>query len=169
MVGMLGLPSACCYYVAHWPGRGTTLAVYFRRAAVRQAFVMTAVSGLILWWLHYRLRLPTILTIEYTSAAAGTAIALYGTCFVQGLGDFTRFNLIRVISAALSAAPMLVIALMMRLTPLRPVWRIWFLPGVALPWAGAGFAGPTDRAITGRSRPMSAARSARMAGGAWPV
>ena len=129
MVGMLGLPSACCYYVAHWPGRSTTLAVYFRRAAVRQAFVMTAVSGLILWWLHYRLRLPTILTIEYTSAAAGTAIALYGTCFVQGLGDFTRFNLIRVISAALSAAPMLVIALMVHLTPaeaglayLVPIW-----------------------------------------------
>lgn len=152
MVGMLGLPSACCYYVAHWPERSTTMAAYFRRVAVWQAFVMTAVSGLILWWLHYRLRLPTILTIEYTSSAAGTAIALYGTCFVQGLGDFTRFNLIRVISAGLSAAPMLVIALMVHLTPaeaglayLVPTWC-----SAALGWSWLRRAGRP-----GDTRPLS--------------
>ena len=129
MVGMLGLPSACCYYVAHWPERSTTLAAYFQRVAIRQAVVMIAVSVPVLWWLHYRLRLPTILTIEYTSAAAGTAIALYGTCFLQGQGDFTRFNVMRATAGGLAAAPMLVIALMVHLTSaeaglayLVPIW-----------------------------------------------
>ena len=152
MVGALGLPSACTYYVAHWPERSTTLAAYFRRAAVRQAVVMTAVSGLFLWWLYNRLRLPTILTIEYTSAAAGTAIALYGTCFVQGLGDFTRFNLIRVLSAGLSVVPMLVIALMVHLTPaeaglayLIPTWC-----SAALGWRWLRRGGKRDD-----SRPLS--------------
>ena len=152
MVGALGLPSACTYYVAHWPERSATLAAYFRRTAVRQAFAMTAISGLILWWLHYRLRLPTILTIEYTSAAAGTAIALYGTCFVQGLGDFTRFNLIRVLSAGLSVVPMLVIALTVHLTPaeaglayLIPTWC-----SAALGWRWLRRGGKPDD-----SRPLS--------------
>jgi O-antigen/teichoic acid export membrane protein len=148
MVGMLGLPSACCYYVAHWPARSITLAAHFRRAAARQAVVMTAVSALFLWWLHYRLRLQAILTIEYTVSAAGTAIALYGTCFVQGLGDFTRFNLIRLVSAGLSVAPMLAIAFMVHLTPaeaglayLVPTWC-----SAALGWSwlrGGGRPGDT--------------------------
>ena len=47
---------------------------------------------------------------------AGTAIALYGTCFLQGQGDFTRFNVMRATAGGLAAAPMLVIALMVHLT-----------------------------------------------------
>ena len=130
---------------------------------------MTAISGLILWWLHYRLRLPTILTIEYTSAAAGTAIALYGTCFMQGLGDFARFNLIRVLSAGLSVVPMLVIALMVHLTPAEAGLAYLIPTGAARPWAGGGFAGAPNRTITDRSLALSAARSAHMAGVVWPV
>ena len=125
--------------MAHWPERNAALAIFFRRVAVQQAFVMTVVSALVLWWLHSRLHLPMALTIEYISWAPSAAIALYGACLKQGLGDFTRFNLVRVISGGLPAVPMLAMAMVVRLTPaeaglayLVPTWcsaamaYIWF-------------------------------------------
>ncbi len=88
MVGIVGLPSSCSYYVARWPDRRATLAAFFSRIALRQALVMTVISGAVMWWLHARLRLPSPLAMEYVTWAGGTAIALYGTCYVQGLGGF---------------------------------------------------------------------------------
>ena len=129
MVGMLGIPAAFTYYVAHWPGRRDVLAAYFRRAMAWQALAMTAASGLILFWLHLRLHLPTILTCEYVSWAAGANVSLYAMCYVQGLGNFGRFNLIRAVSSGMSALPMVVLAVSVRLTPaeacaayLAPTW-----------------------------------------------
>lgn len=136
MVGLIGLPSSCAYHVARWANRRATLAVLFSRFALQQAFVMTVVSAAVMWWLHLRLRLPAPLAIEYMTWAAVTAIALYGTCFVQGLGDFKRFNMIRLVSGALPAVLMLGGAASVHLTPpeagaayLIPAWC-----GAALAW-----------------------------------
>jgi O-antigen/teichoic acid export membrane protein len=129
MVGSLGVPSSCTYHAARWVDRRTALAVWLSRIAARQAIAMTAVSAAILWWLHFRLRLPPLLTIEYTTWAATATITLYGSCYAQGLGDFARFNMIRVISGAAPAALMLPIAAATHLTPaeagaayLAPIW-----------------------------------------------
>ena len=100
VIGIIGLPSSCSYHVARWPDRRATLAVLFRRTALRQAAVMTALSGAILWWLHLRLTLPPLLVIEYSTWAAGTGLVLYGACYAQGLGEFARFNMIRIIPGA---------------------------------------------------------------------
>jgi O-antigen/teichoic acid export membrane protein len=129
MVGIVGLPSSCSYYVARWPDRRATLATFFSRIALRQALVMTVISGAVMWWLHVRLRLPSPLVMEYVTWAGGTAVALYGTCYVQGLGDFRRFNAIRSIPGILPAVLMLGATVTVRLTPaeagaayLIPAW-----------------------------------------------
>jgi O-antigen/teichoic acid export membrane protein len=126
---MAGLPSACCYYIARWPERRSALARYFVRAALAQGAAMTVVSGFIFWWLYLRLHLEWSLCAEFTTWAAGSAIAVYGMCLVQGLGDFRRFNVNRVICNGLPLLPMAVLALAARLTPaeagaayLVPAW-----------------------------------------------
>jgi O-antigen/teichoic acid export membrane protein len=116
-VGSLGLLSSCSYYVARWPGRRAAVVTWLRRIAVRQAIAMTAVSMGILWWLHLHLAIAPLLTIEFVTWAAAATIGLYGACYVQGLGDFTRFNLIRVIPGIATAALMIAGAVAVRLTP----------------------------------------------------
>ena len=129
MVGSLGLPSSCTYHVARWPDRRAALVIWFRQIAARQAVAMTAVSAIVLWWFRFRLHLPALLTIEYTTWAAAATVILYATCYVQGLGDFVRFNVIRVIPGAAPAVLMLADALAVRMTPaeagaayLIPTW-----------------------------------------------
>src|SRR5579875_1462344 len=75
VIAMAGLPSACCYYIARWKQRRSSLARYFRRAALGQGLVMTMLSGFIFWWLYLRLHLESSLCIEFTTWAAGSAIA----------------------------------------------------------------------------------------------
>jgi O-antigen/teichoic acid export membrane protein len=129
VVMMAGLPSACCYYIARWPERRSALARYFRRASLGQAAVMTVLSGFIFWWLYLRLHLEASLCVEFTTWAAGSAIAVYGMCLVQGLEDFRRFNINRAICNGLPLVPMAAMALAVRLTPaeagaayLVPAW-----------------------------------------------
>ena len=129
MVGNLGLPSSCSYHVARWPDRRAVLADWYRRVALRQAFAMTVVSGLILWWLRLSLHLPPLLTIEYVTWAAGATISLYAACYTQGLADFSRFNTIRMIPSIAPAGLMVANAAMAHLTPsvagaayLGPTW-----------------------------------------------
>lgn len=129
MLGNLGLPSSCSYYVARWPNRRASLAIWFRRTALRQAIAMTGASGAILWWLHFRLHLPPLLAIEYTTWAAPATITLYATCYAQGLGDFAKFNLFRVIPSVLPAGLMIVGTVTVHLTAaeaaaayLAPTW-----------------------------------------------
>jgi O-antigen/teichoic acid export membrane protein len=131
MVGSLGLPSSCSYYVARWPNVRTALATWFRRIAIRQAIGMTIVSIAILGWLNFRLRLGSLLIVEYTTWPAAATISLYAACYAQGLGDFTRFNLLRVIPSVLPAGLMFGGAVMVRLTPgeaaaayLVPTWCV---------------------------------------------
>jgi O-antigen/teichoic acid export membrane protein len=78
---------------------------------------MTAVSTAVLWWLHLDLGLAPPLTIEFMAWAAASTITVYGTCYVQGLGDFTRFNALRVVPGAVTAALMLAGEVAVRLTP----------------------------------------------------
>lgn len=129
VIAMAGLPSACCYYVARWPRRQSALARYFRRASIGQAAAMTVVSGFIFWWLYLRLHLESSLCAEFTTWAAGSAIAVYGMCLVQGLGDFRRFNINRLICNGLPVVPMAAFGVAARLTPaeagaayLVPAW-----------------------------------------------
>ena len=128
-VGSLGLHSSCSYYLARWPDREAVLATWFRRIAARQAIAMTAVSFAVLWWLHVHLGVGTLLTIEYTTWAAGATIGLYGVTYAQGSLDFTRFNRARLLSGAMPGALMLLGALALHLTPaeagaayLIPTW-----------------------------------------------
>ena len=128
-VGSLGLHSSCSYHLARWPDRRAVLVTWLKRIAARQAIAMTAVSTIILWWLHLRLRLTPLLTIEYMTWAAAATITLYGTAYAQGSGDFTRFNAIRMISSVIPAALIVASALALRLTPaeagaayLVPTW-----------------------------------------------
>jgi len=129
MIGSLGLPSSCSYHVARWPDRRPALTTWLRRIAIRQAIAMTAVSAAMLFGLQIRLRIAPLLTIEYTTWAAAATITLYGTCYVQGLGAFARFNAIRVIPGTVPAVLMLASAATVRLTPaeagaayLLPTW-----------------------------------------------
>jgi antigen flippase len=135
MVGSLGLQSSCSYYLARWPHRQTALVAWFRRVAARQAIGMTVVSFIILWWLHIRLGLGTLLTIEYMTWAAAGTIALYGTVYAQGSFNFSRFNRIRLISGASPAALMLIGALVLRLTPAE-AGAAYLVPA----WCGAALA-----------------------------
>jgi O-antigen/teichoic acid export membrane protein len=117
MVGSLGLLSSCSYHVAIWPDRRSALAAWVRRIAARQAIAMTIVSAAIMWWLHIRLRVAPILTIEYTTWAGFAVITVYGVSYLRGLGDFARFNLMRAIPGAIPAVLMLGNAMALDLTP----------------------------------------------------
>jgi antigen flippase len=155
VVAMAGLPSACCYYVARWPQRRSALARYFARAAAAQGFAMTIVSGFIFWWLYLRLHLESSLCVEFTTWAAGSAIAVYGMCLVQGLGDFKRFNLNRAICNGLPVVPMAVMALAARLTPAEAgaayLVPAWIAAVLSLYWfrrlSRAAAAGPQAAAV----------------------
>ena len=102
---------------------------WFRRIAIRQAIAMTIASTAILGWLHFHLRLGSLLTVEYSTWAAATMIALYAACYPQGLGAFGRFNLLRVVPGVLPALLMFIEATTVHLTPaeaaaayLVPTW-----------------------------------------------
>jgi len=135
IAGSLGLHSSCSYHVARWPDRRAVLAGWFRRIAARQAIAMTAVSIGVLWWLHVHLRIGTLLTIEYTTWAAGATIGLYGVTYAQGTRDFARFNSARLISGAMPAALMLLGTLAPRLTPAE-AGAAYLIPT----WCGAALA-----------------------------
>ena len=156
MVGSLGLLSSCSYHVARWPERRSALCRWFRRIAARQAVGMTVVSAALLTWLHFRLHLAAILTFEYMTWAPAATITLYGTCYVQGLGDFRRFNLIRVIPGAVPALIMIPIPLLVRLTPaeagaayLLPIWCSAFL---AWAWLLRATKRPLSRPLSSTER-----------------
>jgi O-antigen/teichoic acid export membrane protein len=156
VIGMLGIPSACIYYVAHWPQRRDALAAYFRRTMVWQGLAMTVASGLVLWWLHHRLHLSTILTWEYVSWTAGANVGLYAMAYVQGLGSFRQFNIIRAVSGGLPAVPMIVLALSLRLTPaeagaayLVPTWAAAVL---GYRWLRQDRGTPGPRSLTPQER-----------------
>jgi O-antigen/teichoic acid export membrane protein len=140
-VGSLGLPSSFSYHLARWPHDRAWLLGWFRRIGTRQAIAMTAASTAVLWWLHLRLHVPLLLTTEYTTWAAAATITLYGTAYAQGLDNFSRFNVIRMISAVMPAALITAGAAALRLTPaeagagyLIPAWSsavlamIWLRP-----------------------------------------
>jgi O-antigen/teichoic acid export membrane protein len=156
MVGIVGLPSSCAYHVARWPDRRAPLAALFRRIAARQAFAMTVASAGILWWLHFWLHLPLLLTVEYTTGAAGTAIALYGASYAQGLADFGRFNTIRAIPSALPAVLMLSVAMAVHLTPAEAgaayLIPAWCSAGLAWVWLRRASAGAGSRPLSQRDR-----------------
>lgn len=129
VLGLLGLPSACTYYVARWPHRREALVNFFSRAAAWQAAAVSVVSGTFLWWLHLRLHLPSLLTIEYMSWAAGSGVSLYGASLAQGKINFRDVNRIRVISLAMPTVPILGLVLTVQLTPAEagaayvvPIW-----------------------------------------------
>ncbi len=117
---------------------------------------MTVVSAALLTWLHFRLHLAAILTFEYMTWAPAATITLYGTCYVQGLGDFRRFNLIRVIPGAVPALIMIPIPLLVRLTPaeagaayLLPIWCSAFL---AWAWLLRATKRPLSRPLSSTER-----------------
>jgi O-antigen/teichoic acid export membrane protein len=129
MVGSLGMLSSCSYHVARWPDRRPALAAWLRRIAVWQATTTTIVSAAVMWWLHERFRLSPVLTAEYTTWAGASVMTLYGTCYVQGLGSFTRFNVIRIIPGSIPVVLMLATAMAAHLTTaeagaayLVPIW-----------------------------------------------
>jgi O-antigen/teichoic acid export membrane protein len=138
MLGNLGLASSCSYYVARWPDRRPALAAWFKSLALRQAIAMTVASGGLLWWLHVSLRLPSLLAIEYTTWAAGATISLYATCYAQGLGDFTRFNLLRMIPGILPAGLMMGATVTAHLTVAEAaaayLLPTWFAAILAVVW-----------------------------------
>lgn len=157
MVAIVGLPSSCSYYVARWPDRRATLATFFSRIALRQALVMTVISGAVMWCLHLRLRLPSPLAIEYVTWAGGTAIALYGASYVQGLGGgFGRFNAIRSITGILPAVLMLGATVTIRLTPAEAgaayLLPTWISAGVAWAWLRQAGRGNGARRLSYRDR-----------------
>lgn len=164
VIGMLGVPSACTYYVAHWPERRDALAAFFHRVMVWQSLAMTAASALLLWWLHRRLHLPTMLTYEYASWAAGANVVLYAVCYLQGQGDFKRFNIIRAVGGGLPALPMIALAFSLRLTPTE-AGAAYLIPT----WAAAGLGyrwlrkdqGTTDQ------RPLTASERRTVLSYAW--
>lgn len=138
MVGSLGLLSSCSYHVARWPDRRSALATWSIRIAAGQAVAMTAVSAIVLCWLQLRVHLEPILTIEYTTWAAAATITLYGVCYAQGLSDFARFNILRVIPCAVPAVLMLGIAMATRMTPAEAgaayLIPTWFSAIIACIW-----------------------------------
>lgn len=128
VVGILGLPPTCTYYVARWVDRREALVSFFIRAAVWQAIAVGVVGGMFLWWLHIQLHLPTLLIVEYTSWAPAAGIALYGIGLAQGTACFRDVNLIRGISLAAPTVLMLALAFTVQLTPVE---------------AGAAYVAPT--------------------------
>ena len=157
MVGNLGLPSSCSYHVARWPDRRAVLVARFRRIALQQAAAMTLVSVFILWWLRIRLRLEPQLAAEYVSWAGAATITLYSACYAQGLGDFFRFNVIRLIPAVMPALLMAASSSALHLTPvviaatyLVPTWASAVL-GYA--WLGSASRASLDcRSLSPRER-----------------
>ena len=135
VVGILGLPSACTYYAARWPGRREALVRFFIRAAAWQAAAATVVSAGLLWWLRIRLHLPTVLTAEYVTWAAAAEIGLYGMCFAQGIQDFRYVNLIRALTSAAPTVPLLALVIVVRLTP-SEAGGAYVIPA----WVGAAIA-----------------------------
>jgi O-antigen/teichoic acid export membrane protein len=117
--GSLGLLSSCSYYAARWPDRRPAFAVWLAGISARQAAGMTVVSASVLWWLHFHLTLPDPLSSEFMIWPAATMVTLYGACYMQGAGDFRRFNFIRVIPGALTALLMSVQVLVVHLTPVE--------------------------------------------------
>ena len=117
VAGILGLPSACTYYAARWPGRREALVRFFIRAAAWQAVAVTVVSAGLLWWLRVRLHLPLVLTAEYITWAAAAEIGLYGMCYAQGILDFRHVNVIRALTSAAPTVPLLVLVAAVHLTP----------------------------------------------------
>jgi O-antigen/teichoic acid export membrane protein len=116
-IGSLGLLSSCSYHVARWPHRRKALLAWLRRISIRQSAGMVVVSACVLWLLHIRLGLPGLVAVEFTVWAPVTTITLYGACYVQGLGDFKRFNSLRVVPGMLTSALMLISATAVHLTP----------------------------------------------------
>jgi O-antigen/teichoic acid export membrane protein len=145
MVGSLGMLSSCSYHVACWPGRRSALAGWLRRIAAWQVAITTIISAAVLSWLHVRFGLAPVLTDEYTTWAGASVMTLYGTCYAQGLGNFGRFNLIRIIPGSAPAMLMLAIAVTGHLTTaeagaayLIPIWCSAVLACVWLRPANAG-------------------------------
>jgi O-antigen/teichoic acid export membrane protein len=129
MIGTLGLPSSCSYHVARLPEKQAALARWFGKLCTVQAIAMTVVSFGVLWWLHERLRLEPPLVLEYATWAAGATITLYASCYLQGRGEFGRFNLLRVIPCVAPAVLIIAGAAATHLTPaeagaayLVPTW-----------------------------------------------
>jgi O-antigen/teichoic acid export membrane protein len=114
--GSLGLLSSCSYYVARWPDRRAAFAVWLTGISARQAAAMTVASSVVLGWLRVHHGLPALLTTEFVIWPAATMMTLYGACYMQGLGDFKRFNAIRVLPAVLTAALMSAEAVVVHLT-----------------------------------------------------
>jgi O-antigen/teichoic acid export membrane protein len=114
--GSLGMLSSCSYYVARWPDRRAAFAVWLTKISMNQAVVITGISALVLWWLHLHSQLPVLLIAEFLTWPAATMVTLYGACFVQGLGDFRRFNSIRLLPGAFTAALMSATAMSVHLT-----------------------------------------------------
>lgn len=156
MLGSLGLLSSSSYHVARWPERRPALCRWFSRIAACQALGMTVVSVALLTWLHFRLHLAPILSIEYMTWAAAATVTLYGTCYVQGLGDFRRFNLIRVIPGAAPALVIIAIALAVRLTPAEAgaayLLPVWFTAFLAWAWLRRATKQPPSRSLTSSER-----------------
>jgi O-antigen/teichoic acid export membrane protein len=128
--GSLGLLSSCSYYVARWPERRAAFVAWFTRISVWQATAMAAVSSGVLWWLHLHLRLPGALAAEFIIWPAATTATLYGACYLQGLGDFSRFNAIRVIPNAVTSVLMSAEAAALHLTAVE-AGANYILPAVA--------------------------------------
>jgi O-antigen/teichoic acid export membrane protein len=116
ILGNLGVPSACSYYIARWPNRQAAIALWVLRISLVQCCVMTFVSGVLLWWLHIRLRIPVLLTYEFIIWAAASSLTLYGACHAQGVASFARFNFLRTAPSMATAILMVCLTLIGRLT-----------------------------------------------------
>ncbi len=149
MLGCLGMPSSLSYYVASWPDRRAATVSWCRRVAAWQSLAMTVVSGAVFLWLGRRLELAPLLTVEYTTWAAAATMTLFTACYLQGLRDFVRFNVIRALPAVMPGFLIVLAAPMVRLTPseagaayLIPTWSSAIVGYVWLRRAHEGIAAP---------------------------
>ncbi|HCU95352.1 MAG TPA: hypothetical protein DHU96_22635 [Actinobacteria bacterium] len=156
VVGTYGLQSSCSYHLARWPDRRTALVTWLGRIAIRQVLTMTAVSAAFLYWLRVRLHLTPVLTIESTTWPAAMTLVAYGASCAQGMADFRRFNLIRVISGATPAVLMIVGAVSLRLTPADAVAAYlvpaWCGAVIACAWLRQAAKAPWEDPLTRRER-----------------
>ncbi len=156
LIGGLGLQSSCSYHVAKWPERRGALAAWVTRIAVRQAVAATMVSSAVLWWLYARIGLAPLLTFEYMTWAAAAIAALYGTCYMQGLGNFKKFNIIRVFPGVATTGLMVVSAATLRLTPTEAgaayIAPTWASAALAFFWLKRARDKSPTRALSRRER-----------------
>lgn len=111
-----GMPASLTYHLAKWPTRRMALVRWLPptvRSQLVGIFVVTAVVLGGYWHFH---RVPLLLVLEFSCWGVIAGLLLYATGYSQGMGDFRRYNTLRILSAAAPSVLILLAALLVHLT-----------------------------------------------------